>query len=124
MADGSCQHVLRITDANQKDPGVTSVAISHDCRLVATGSLDKMVRVWDIQTGQLMEQLEGHRDSVYSVAFMPNTNELVSGSLDKTVKLWKLGTNSRGFVKNPCKMTFAGHKVNKVLYAVCVDGVW
>lgn len=121
MMDGSCLHVLRITDANQKDPGVTSVAISYDGRLVATGSLDKMVRVWDTHTGQLMEQLEGHRDSVYSVAFMPNENELISGSLDKTIKLWKLGTTAnvnRGFVhssdrlaKNPCKMTFYGHKV-------------
>lgn len=121
MMDGSCQHVLRITDANQKDPGVTSVAISYDGRLVATGSLDKMVRVWDTHTGQLMEQLEGHRDSVYSVAFMPNENEIISGSLDKTIKLWKLGTTAnvnRGFVhssdrlaKNPCKMTFYGHKV-------------
>lgn len=123
---GKCQHVLRITDVNQKDPGVTSVAISYDGRLVATGSLDKMVRVWDTHSGQLMEQLEGHRDSVYSVAFIPNENELISGSLDKTIKLWKLGTQgnaNRGFVhnissnsdrlakNNPCKMTFVGHKV-------------
>lgn len=119
MADGKCLHVLAVNDLNQKDPGVTSVAISYDGRLVATGSLDKMVRVWNIQSGQLMEQLEGHRDSVYSVAFMPNENELISGSLDKTIKLWRLGTNmNRGFVhsnsstaRNPCKMTFVGHKV-------------
>lgn len=134
MMDGSCLHVLRITDANQKDPGVTSVAISYDGRLVATGSLDKMVRVWDTHTGQLMEQLEGHRDSVYSVAFMPNENELISGSLDKTIKLWKLGTTAnvnRGFVhsgdrlaKNPCKMTFYGHKDFVLSIACSHDGKW
>lgn len=109
-------HVLAKTDAGQKDPGVTSVAISHDGRLVATGSLDRMVRVWNAQSGQLMEQLEGHRDSVYSVAFMPGEAELVSGSLDKTVKLWKLGANvnrpANSAPKIPCRMTFIGHKVN------------
>lgn len=93
---------------------MSSVAISYDSRLVATGNLDKMVRVWETHTGQLMEKLEGHRDSVYSVAFMPN-DELISGSLDKTIKLWKLGTIIKGFVhnnersKNPYKMTFVGH---------------
>ncbi|ORE02465.1 WD40 repeat-like protein [Rhizopus microsporus var. microsporus] len=132
MADGKCLHVLAVNDLNQKDPGVTSVAISYDGRLVATGSLDKMVRVWNIQSGQLMEQLEGHRDSVYSVAFMPNENELISGSLDKTIKLWRLGTNmNRGFVhsnsstaRNPCKMTFVGHKDFVLSIACTYDGKW
>lgn len=117
MAEGGvCMHVLAKADAGQKDPGVTSVAISHDGRLVATGSLDRMVRVWNAQSGQLMEQLEGHRDSVYSVAFMPGEAELVSGSLDKTVKLWKLGANvnrpASSAPRIPCRMTFVGHKVN------------
>ncbi|KAI9486748.1 MAG: WD40-repeat-containing domain protein [Benjaminiella poitrasii] len=130
MADGSCQHILHITDANQKDPGVTSVALSHDGRLVATGSLDKMVRIWDTHTGQLMEQLEGHRDSVYSVAFMPNDSEIISGSLDKTIKLWKLGTRfapnngNNGNSKNPCKMTFVGHKDFVLSIACSYDGKW
>ncbi|KAI7902293.1 WD40-repeat-containing domain protein [Cokeromyces recurvatus] len=126
MADGTCQHVLHVTDAGQKDPGVTSVALSHDGRLVATGSLDKMVRIWDTHTGLLMEQLEGHHDSVYSVAFMPNSTELISGSLDKTIKLWKLGTRfgPNNSDKNPCKRTFTGHKDFVLSIACCFDGKW
>lgn len=117
MADTTCLHVLRISDNDQRDPGVTSVAISPDSRYVAAGSLDKIVRVWDVQTGQLLERLEGHKDSVYSVAFMPDGKTIVSGSLDKTLKLWQLGAgDSRGYSadrerKNPCKQTFTGHKV-------------
>jgi glucose repression regulatory protein TUP1 len=42
------------------------------------GSLDKMVRVWDIRTGQLLERFEGHKDSVYSVAFSPDGRSIVS----------------------------------------------
>lgn len=109
MIEGNCMHVIPIKDLDQKDPGVTSVAVSPDGRLVAAGSLDKMVRVWDIHSAKQLERLEGHKDSVYSVAFMPDGKSLISGSLDKTIKLWELGTQDRS--RSPCKTTFTGHKV-------------
>lgn len=118
------------------DAGVTSVCISPDGRLVAAGSLDTIVRIWDVQTGQLVERLKGHRDSVYSVAFTPDGKGLVSGSLDKTLKYWDirpilagarngagaLAQSSSSIVKNGVKeggekgsqstMNFTGHKVS------------
>ncbi|KAG1138649.1 hypothetical protein G6F38_010403 [Rhizopus arrhizus] len=129
MTDGKCLQVLRISDNDQKDPGVTSVAFSPDGRIIAAASLDKMIRIWDTHNGILLERLEGHKDSVYSVAFMPDGKMLVSGSLDKTLKLWQLGTNEgRGMnidrAKGPCKMTFTGHK-DFVLSVGCTpDGRW
>jgi len=39
--------------------------VSPDGKLVAAGSLDTMVRVWNVQTGQQVERLKGHKDSVY-----------------------------------------------------------
>lgn len=102
------------------EDGVTTVAISPTGDYVSAGSLDKSVRVWDAQTGLLIERLdgiEGHKDSVYSVAFAPNGRSLVSGSLDKTIKMWELGDN-RGLRTMPeqrgvgkCVKTFEGHKV-------------
>lgn len=104
---------------------MTSVAISPDGRLVAAGSLDKVVRVWDAQTGKLLERLEGHKDSVYSVAFMPNGKTLVSGSLDKTLRMWQLGTQVYGGErKNPCVQVFSGHKDFVLSVATTPDGNW
>ncbi|KXS17160.1 WD40 repeat-like protein [Gonapodya prolifera JEL478] len=74
-----------------KDSGVTSVAVSPgDGRVVAAGSLDKTIRLWDSKTGQLLERFEGHQDSVYSVAFSSDGKHIVSGSLDRTVKIWEM----------------------------------
>lgn len=41
------------------------MTVSPDGKLVAAGSLDTMVRVWNVQTGQQIERLKGHKDSVY-----------------------------------------------------------
>jgi WD40 repeat protein len=105
------------------DSGITSVAISPDSRYVAAGSLDTIVRIWDVTTGQLVEQLRGHRDSVYSVAFTQDGKGLVSGSLDRTLKGWDVSAVVAGAMKgkgpgsegklgvSPCTMDFVGHKV-------------
>jgi WD40 repeat protein len=39
--------------------------VSPDSRFVAAGSLDTIVRVWNTMTGQQVERLRGHKDSVY-----------------------------------------------------------
>lgn len=110
------------------EDGVTTVAISPDCLLVAAGSLDKSVRVWNIHSGNLVERLEGpdgHKDSVYSVAFSPNGKDLVSGSLDRTIKMWELSSSRQGGNPNQapkggrCVKTFEGHRVSDQLLALC-----
>lgn len=90
MDNGTCK-ILNIIEPESIDAGVTSVAISPDALFVAAGSLDMLVRIWDVATGHLIERLKGHKDSVYSVAFSPDGRGLVSGSLDKSLKYWDIG---------------------------------
>jgi len=75
-----------------QDAGVTSVSISPDGSMVAAGSLDSVIRIWDVSSGILLDSLRGHRDSVYSVAFTPDGKSIISGSLDKSLKLWDLSS--------------------------------
>ena len=145
--------LVSIPEPDNVDAGVTSVCISPDGRLVAAGSLDTVVRIWDVQTGQLVERLKGHRDSVYSVAFTPDGKGLVSGSLDKTLKYWDVrpilrgregagpsgpgappgssgkngpgGKGDGGGEKGSlCTMNFTGHKDYVLSVAVSHDGKW
>jgi glucose repression regulatory protein TUP1 len=110
------------------DAGVTSVTFSQDSKLLAAGSLDTIVRVWDARTGRILEKFKGHKDSVYSVAFDPAGKWLSSGSLDKTLRLWDLAPamaslasgheggssaeESAADVKANCILTMTGHKVS------------
>jgi general transcriptional corepressor TUP1 len=69
---------------------VSSAAISPNFHLVAAGYEDAIVRLWEIRTGQLVDSLVGHNDSVVSVAFTPDGNGLISGGADGMVKSWNL----------------------------------
>jgi WD40 repeat protein len=67
---------------------VRAVAFSPDGRLVASGSSDRTVRLWDPATGAVRRTLEGHSDAVRAVAFSPDGRLVASGSGDRTVRLW------------------------------------
>lgn len=137
---GTCVFNLQIEDFihNEHGPidaGITSVALSPDGKLVAAGSLDTMVRVWNVSTGQQVERLKGHKDSVYSVAFSPDGKCLVSGSLDRTLRIWDLTGTKREVESLPpgkeaqknlgtCQSTLNGHKDYVLSVAISPDGQW
>ena len=67
---------------------VNSVAFSPDSRTLASGSGDKTIKLWDVQSQREIATLTGHSSSVDSVAFSPDGRTLASGSFDYTIKLW------------------------------------
>lgn len=71
---------------------VNTVAFSPNGKILASGGSDKVIKLWNIETGQLLKSLEGHAESVLSVAFSPDGKMLASGGADKTVKLWNVAT--------------------------------
>jgi WD40 repeat protein len=69
---------------------VESVAFSPDDKYLASGSKDKTVKLWSVESQKEITTLQGHSSSVKSVAFSPDGKYLASGSDDKTVKLWSV----------------------------------
>jgi WD40 repeat protein len=64
------------------------VAFSHDGMQVVSGSGDNTVKIWDASSGAFLKTLEGHSESVWSVALSHDGMQVVSGSHDNTVKIW------------------------------------
>src|SRR5438477_9547556 len=59
---------------------VLSVAFSADGKRIASGSVDRTVKVWDAHTGQEALTLKGHTGTVWSVAFSADGKRIASGS--------------------------------------------
>jgi WD40 repeat protein len=57
---------------------------------LASGSGDNTVKLWSVDSQNEVNTLQGHYQSVYSVAFSPDGKYLASGSGENTVKLWSL----------------------------------
>jgi len=67
---------------------ITDVVMSSDGNYALSGSWDKTLRLWDLQSGTTTRLFEGHTKDVLSVAFSADNRQIISGSRDKTVKLW------------------------------------
>lgn len=66
-----------------------TVAISPNGKVVASASADRMIRLWDAQSGILLgEPLAGHTHHVTDVTFSPDGKLLASASDDHTIRLW------------------------------------
>ncbi|XP_006581249.1 WD40 repeat-containing protein HOS15-like isoform X1 [Glycine soja] len=58
--------------------------------VLASASFDSTIKLWDVELGNVLYSLNGHRDPVYSVAFSPNGEYLASGSMDRYLHIWSV----------------------------------
>ena len=72
--------------------GVSAVAISADNKWVVTGSLDRTVRLWDLETGKEVRKFAGHDSAITGVAITPDNKRLISSSGDGTIRVWETDT--------------------------------
>ncbi|MBC7783782.1 MAG: WD40 repeat domain-containing protein, partial [Burkholderiales bacterium] len=63
----------------------TGIAFSNDTRLVATCSIDKTVKIFDLQTRDQLQTIRSHGNKVFHVAFSPVNNLLASAGTEGIV---------------------------------------
>lgn len=89
---------------------INCVDIAPNDALVATGSMDKGIKVFDLPHLTLRSTLTGHKRGIWSVQFSKTEKMVLSSSADMTIKLWSLTDDS-------CLRTFEGHS-GSILKAV------
>ncbi|KAL4169229.1 hypothetical protein KRP22_010152 [Phytophthora ramorum] len=74
------------------DEEATCIAVAHNLEVFATGGNDRLVKVWDFNTNQLIMDGVGHSGNVRGLAFSPDDRQLVSVGDDGCVFVWNLYT--------------------------------
>lgn len=71
---------------------VGAVTFSPDGRLLASGSKDGTVKLWDVAQGKLSRSFNGDSSPVWAVAFSPDSTQLVTGNFFWRLMVWNLNT--------------------------------
>ena len=69
---------------------IYSVAYSLDGRLIASGSADATVKLWDVEAGNVRHHLKNADMAIQAVAFSPDGRYLAAGGDDQVVYVWSL----------------------------------
>ncbi|MER3478427.1 MAG: hypothetical protein C4287_20615, partial [Leptolyngbya sp. ERB_1_2] len=72
---------------------IWAVVLTPDGQTVIGGGANQTIKLWNIETGNVLTTLSGHRDIVRSLVLTPDGKTLISGSGDRTIKIWDLQTS-------------------------------
>ena len=73
---------------------VGDAAYSPDGKFVLSGGKGNKLMIWDVISGKMLRQFEGHTDQIIRVGFSHDGKYALSGSWDKTIRLWDVLTGS------------------------------
>ncbi|GBG34602.1 Transducin beta-like protein 3 [Hondaea fermentalgiana] len=73
------------------DKAINALATSPNKALVATGSQDRLIKLWNVDDFGLRATLRGHKRGIWDLAFSPVERCLASASADKTIRIWSIG---------------------------------
>ncbi|KAI9799958.1 MAG: hypothetical protein M1825_004329 [Sarcosagium campestre] len=76
------------------------MCLQFDDTILATGSYDATIKIWDVETGEELRTLRGHESGIRALQF--DDTKLISGSIDRSVKVWNWRTGD-------CISTYTGH---------------
>jgi WD40 repeat protein len=106
-------------------PNVKSLALSLDGRILASGAIDGVIRLWDLPLGKQRTTRDGHTGVLSSIAFTSNGKTVLTSSWDQTVRSWDLPADRARWRTTRFGSAVVGIKVPpdaKFLIASTLDG--
>jgi WD40 repeat protein len=103
---------------------ISTLDWSPDGTRIATGSMDRSLRIWDSATGKLIAESKRHAGWIGGVAYSRDGTRVATGSEDRTVRIWD-AENARELLSLPVPAGASGvawHPDGKRLIAGCTDG--
>ena len=71
---------------------VSCVALSPDNTIAVSGGFDGSMKLWTVETGALLLNLDGHEGAISAIVFSPDGKIALSGSEDGRVLVWDLAS--------------------------------
>lgn len=81
---------------------VLAVAFAPSGAQLATCSMDRTAKLWQVRDGECLQVFKGHQGSLCSLSFSPDGAQLVTGSIDGTARLWNVESGD-------CEKVMEGH---------------
>lgn len=105
---------------------IRAVAFNKDGTILATGSHDQTIKLWNVQTGDFMKSLENAK-RVYTLAFSQSDDTLASGGDEKVIKLWNIKDGNYRILEGHLTwigaLAFGQNRKSEILASGSDDGI-
>ena len=93
---------LQVSSVEAHSKAIKCIVRIPSLNSIVTGSLDKVLHVWNLSSCSCSQTLKGHCDGVWCASSIPGTNCVISGSKDDYLKVWDV-------ISGECLHTLEGH---------------
>lgn len=94
---------------------ILCLTYSPDQTMIASGSRDETIRLWDAETGQCLKTLACPGSWIQTLTFSPDGEYLVSGGSDGEICVWQVATAH-------CQRILSGHRDRILSLKFTADG--
>lgn len=115
ISDGS---LVRSIDEAHSD-SIYGIEFSPTGQMIASASADRMVKVFNTESGEFIRGFEGHTHHVLDVSWQANEKRIASAGADKVIKIWDVATGEQkrtigGIGKEVTSISFVGITANAI----------